>query len=152
MYPAFQMPSDFMSLFSLHWTARQQSFGHLAALSRGVTITQVHSNTCLTGMCPPGCCLSFCTSQQQQVMNVILTPSFQYLCYFLGQERLSCCELHWTIEQVNGARQHPDREDWDPGCASESRSQVVKGTTRGHCGDPLCGDLSLSLFYTCKKV
>lgn len=45
MYPALQMPSDFMSLFSLHWTAGQQVFGHLPALSRGVTISQVHSNT-----------------------------------------------------------------------------------------------------------
>lgn len=39
LYPALHMHSDFMSLFSLRWIARQQGFGHLAALSRGVTIT-----------------------------------------------------------------------------------------------------------------
>lgn len=78
----------------------------------------------------------FAPYSTQQVMTLILTSFFQFLCYFLGQERINCCELHWTIEQVDGERQHHDRQEWDPSCASgpsESRSQAVRGTMWGHC-------------------
>jgi len=89
--------------------------------------------------------------------SAVLVSFYQFLLYFLGQERIYCCEQpsKWMKKGIP-ARGRTGTGSSNPTVKYNSDSSCASGTSnrrrqsQGPCGDnvPLCGDPSPSFFHT----
>lgn len=115
-------------------STQQRGDYHINPRKHGVSQVFVHLDTVF----------HFAPYSTQQVMTLILTSFFQFLCYFLGQERIICCELHWTIEHCGWRKAASWQAGLGPKLCLWSLREQESGSQRDNVGT-LC--LSVGIFH-----